>query len=83
MPMDLLHLEMMVLSETSTLVELLGWMGDFDWGQLISLGVIRKGSISLTVMKRAMSSYSAADDMSNLMIWVIVTIVMSCRKQGP
>ena len=50
-------------------------MGNFDWGEFISVRVFRKGTIPLAVMKRLPSSDLATEDMTNLMIWAIVRIV--------
>ena len=68
MSIDLVCLGTSVLFVTPTAVVLSTWMGDFGWGQPISMSVRRSGTISLAVMKRAASSASAVDDMTNLMI---------------
>ena len=70
MSMALVFLVTMVLFETQAEVELPIWRSDFGWGLPISMRVWWRGGVCLAVMKRAASSNSAAEDMTNLMIWV-------------
>ena len=72
--MDLLFCWMMVFLTTPADVELLVWIGDGGCFQPISIHFWRMGTISLAVMYSAPSSASAAEDMTNLMIWAIVRI---------
>ena len=65
---------MMFLLTTPAAVELSAWTGDVGCFQTISNNVWRMGTISLAVMYSAPSSASAAEDMTNLMIWEIVRI---------
>ena len=73
---------MMVLLMTPTAVELSVWTGEGGWGQPILIRVWRKGIIYLAVMKRAPSSDSAAEDMTNLMIWAMVRMAPLERGKG-
>ena len=72
--MDFLLRWMMVLFTTPAAVELSVWIGDGGCFQPISINVWQTGIISLAVMYSAPSSASAADEMTNLMIWEIVRI---------
>ena len=72
--MDLLFCWMMVFLTTPADVELLVWIGDGGCFQPISIHFWRMGTISLAVMYSAPSSASAAEDMTNLMIWAILRI---------
>ena len=65
---------MMVLLTTPAAVELSAWTSDVDCFQTISINVCRMGTISLAVMYSTPSSASAAENMTNLMIWAIVRI---------
>ena len=70
---DLIRLTMIVLLHTPTAaVKLLVWMGDVGCCQFISISIWWSGTISLAVMKRASSSDSAAEDVTNLMTWATV-----------
>ena len=69
---DLMRLTIIVLLHTPTAVVLLVCMGVFGCDQFISMSIWRRGTISLAVMKRAASSDSAADDVTNLIICAIV-----------
>ncbi len=60
-----------VLLVTSAAVELSVWIGLFGWGHLVEMRVCLWGIISLAVTKRSVSSDSAADAITNLMIWAI------------
>ncbi len=60
-----------VLLVTPAAVELSVWIGDFGWGQPMSIRVWRCGIISRAVMKSAASSALDANAMTNLMIWAI------------
>ena len=62
----------MVLLVTPSAVELYVCMGVLGWGHPISMRVFRMGNIALSVMKRPVSSASAAKYMKNLMIWEMV-----------
>ena len=62
----------MVWLTTPTAVELSVWMGEGGWGHLILMSVWRKLINSFTVMNSAPSSDSADEDMTNLMIVVMV-----------
>ena len=72
--MDLLFRWMMVLLMTPAAVELSVWIGDGGCFQPISINVWRMRTIYLDVMYSAPSSASAAEDMTNLMIWEILRI---------
>ena len=72
--MDLLLRWMMVLLTTPAAVELLVWIGDGGFFQPVSINVWRMGTISLAIIYSAPSSASAAEDITNLMIWEIVRI---------
>ena len=72
--MDLLFRWIMVLLTTPAAVELSAWTGDVGCFQTISINVWWMGTISLAVMFSAPSSSSAAENMTNLMIWAIVRI---------
>ena len=71
---DLLFHWMMVLLMSPAAVEFSVWTGDGDYFQPISISVRRMGKFSLDVMYSAPSSASAAEDMTSLMIWEIVSI---------
>jgi hypothetical protein len=60
-----------VLLTTPAAVELSVWMGLLGWGHPMSMRVCWWGIISRAVMKRAASSDSAAEAITNLMIWAI------------
>ena len=64
----------MVLLMTPAAVELSVWIGDEGCFQTISINVWQMGNIYLAIMYSAPSSSSAAEDMTNLMIWAIVRI---------
>ena len=72
--MDLLFCWMMVLLTTPEAVELSVWIGDGGCFHPIYINVWRMGTISFAVMYSTPSSASAAEDMTNLMIWAIVRI---------
>ena len=72
----------MVLLVTPAAVELSVWMGDLGWGQPMSIRVWRCGIISRAVMKRAASSDSAAEAMTNLMICAIDSTAPLNRGKG-
>ena len=55
-------------------VELSVWIGDFGWGQFISVRVFHNGTIALAVTKSPRSLDLAVEDMTNLMICVIMRI---------
>ena len=80
--MDLSCLWKMVLLVTPTEVELSVWMGVLGWGHPTSMRVCRIGTIALAVMKRPASSYSAAEDMTNLMIWAMVIMDPLSQRMG-
>ena len=65
---------MMVLFTTPAAVELSVWIEDGGCLQPISINVWRMGTIYLAVMYIAPSSDSAAEDITNLMIWEIMRI---------
>ena len=65
---------MMVFLTTPASVKLSVWIGDGGCFQPISINVWRMGTISLDVIYSAPSSVSAAEDITNLMIWGIVRI---------
>ena len=65
---------MMVLLTTPAAVKLSVWIGDGGCFQPISINVCRMGTIYLAVMYIAPSSASAAEDITNLMIWAILRI---------
>ena len=62
----------MILLVTHAVVEFSICMGVLGWGHPISMRVFRMGNIALSVMKRPVSSASAAKYMKNLMIWEMV-----------
>ena len=68
MSMDLIRLGKIVLFMEPEAVELLVWMGNFSWGQFISVRVFHNGTIVLAVMKSPPSLDLAVEDMTNLMI---------------
>ena len=70
--MDLSCLFLMVFLVTPDAVELSVWIGVLGWGQPISMRVCWMGTISLAVIKRPTNSASAAEAMTNLIIWVMV-----------
>ena len=72
--MDLIFFWIMVLLTTPAAVELSVWIGNGGCFQPISINVWQVGTISLAVMYSAPSSASAAEYMTNLMIWAIVRI---------
>ena len=59
----------MLLLVTPASVELSVWTVFLGWGQPISMGFCRMGTIALANMKRPASSASTADNMTNLIIW--------------
>ena len=73
---DLILQAIMVSLTTPVAVELSVCIAEGGWGQPISIRVWCIGTIYLAVMKRAQSLASAADEMTNFMIWVMV-------KMGP
>ena len=72
--MDLIFRRMMVLLTNPAAVELSVWIGDGGCFQTIFINFWPMGTISLAVMYSATSSVSAAEDITNLMIWEIVRI---------
>ena len=74
--MDVILRWMMILLTTPAAVELYIWIGDGGCFQTIYINVWRMGTISLAVMYSAPSSDSAAEDITNLMIWEIVRIAL-------
>ena len=72
MPMDLVLRGMMVSLVTPTAVELSHWMGFLGCGHTISMSAWRSGTISLAMGNRPASSALEADDMTLLIICVIV-----------
>ena len=72
--MDLIFYWMVVLLTTPAAVEFSVWIGDGGCFQPISVNVWRMGTISLDIMYIAPISASAAEDMTNLMIWEMVRI---------
>ena len=71
-----------VLLVTPAAVELSVWIGLLGWGQPMSMSVWRCGIISLAVTNRAASSDSAAESMTNLMIWAIASMAPLKRGKG-
>ena len=69
---DLVRLVTIVLLVTPKAVELSVWMGYYPWGHFIYMSVWRRGTMSLVVIKIAASSASAAEEMINLIIWMMV-----------
>ena len=61
MYMKLVRLGTMVLLVTPTSVELSVWMVECPWVYLISMIVWQRSTMSLTVVRRAASSASAAE----------------------
>ena len=72
MSMDLVLRGMMVSLVTPTTVDLLHWMGFLGFGHPILMSDWRSWTIYLAIMKRPASSASEADDMTFLIICVIV-----------
>ena len=72
--MDLLLRWVMVLLTTPVAIKLSVWIGDGGCFQNISINVWRMGTIYLAVMYSEPSSASAAEDITNLMIWEIARI---------
>ena len=64
----------MVLFKTPADVKLLVWIGDGGCFQPISMNVWQMGIIFLAIMYIAPSFASAAEDITNMMIWAIVRI---------
>ncbi len=56
---------------TPAAVELSVWMGLLGWGLPMLMSVCLCGIIPCAVTKRAASSASAVDAMTNLMIWAM------------
>ena len=71
--MDLVRLGMIVLLANLVAMELYVYMGDLGLGQPISMRVCWSGTISLDVIKSVANSASAAEDMTNLIIWDMVS----------
>ena len=71
-----------VLLTTPEAVELSIWIGLLGWGQPMSMRVWRWGIISHAVMNRAASSASAADAITNLMIWAMESTAPLKRGNG-
>ena len=61
-----------VLLDTPTAVELSHWMGALGCSQQILMKVFRSGTVALAKMNSLDISASAAEDITNLMIWVTV-----------
>ena len=80
--MDLSCLWTMVLLVTPDNVEFSVYMGVLGWGQPISMRVCWMDTISLAVVKSPASSVSAAEDMTNLMIWAMVRMDPLGRGKG-
>ena len=72
MSMDLVLHGMMVLLVTPTDVELSHWMGVLSCGHTILMRACCRGTISLAMVTRPASSASEADDMTFLIICVMV-----------
>ena len=62
----------LALRAMPTVVELSFWIGYLSWGHAISIRVWKNGIMFLAVMKSPASLDSAAEDMTNLMIWASV-----------
>jgi len=71
-----------VLLVTPTAVELSVWIGVFGCGHPIAMRVCLWGIISLAMMKRAESSYSAAEPITHLMIWAMESMAPLKRGNG-
>jgi hypothetical protein len=71
-----------VLLVTPTAVELSVWIGVFGCGHPIAMRVCLWGIISLAVTKRAASSDSAAEAITNLMIWAMESMAPLKRGNG-
>ncbi len=67
---------------TSAAIELSVWIGLFGWGHPIEMRVSLWGIISLAVTKRAASSDSAANAITNLMILAIERMAPLQRGSG-
>ena len=79
MSIDLVRLGKMVLFMTPNAMELLVWVGDCPRVHYISVEIWRRGTISLAVMNRSASSASAAEYMTNFIIWAMVRMGTLCR----
>ena len=80
--MDLRCLCTMVLLVTPTEVELSVWVGVLVWGNPISIRNCQMGIITLSMMKKLESSDSAAEDMKNLLIWIMVSMYQLSQVTG-
>jgi hypothetical protein len=70
-----------VLLVTPAAVELSIWIGLLGWGQPMAIRVWRWGIILRAVMKSAASSDSAAEAITNLIIWAIDRMApLNCRN---
>ncbi len=67
---------------TPTAVELSVWMGVFGCGHPMAMRVCLWGIISHAVTKRAASSDSAAEAITNLMIWAMERMAPLKRGNG-
>ena len=80
--MDFILCWMMVLLTTPAAVNLSVWIVDGGCFQPIYIHVWRVGTISLAVIYITPSSASAAEDITNFMIWEIVRISLFCSGVG-
>ena len=72
MSVDLVLRGMMVSLVTPTAIELFHWMGVLGCGYPISMSAWRSGTIYLAMVKGPAISASEEDDMTFLMIYVVV-----------
>ena len=72
MSMNLVFCGMKFLLVTPTAVEFSHWMGVLDCVHPISMRSCRSGTISLVMVKKPASSASEADEMTSLVICVMV-----------
>ena len=73
MSIDLVRMGTMLFFVTPSAVKLFIWRADCGCVQPIFMIFWWRGNICLAVMKRAASSDFATEDMTNLMIWAIVS----------
>ena len=73
MSMDFVCLGIIVLLVILAAVELSACMVYLGWFKLITMRVFGIGTISLYMIKSAANSASAVEDMTNLIIWDMVS----------
>ena len=71
--MDFVRLGVIVLLVILAAVEFSVWMVYLGWVKLITIRVCHIGTISLDMIKSAANSASLVEDMTNLIIWDMVS----------